>query len=233
MPTVRASAKSRKPVEVDARREQALSGWLSAIAASGWRGATLETAAEAAGMTAREVTIALGDRFDALAALQDNVAKESALGAAAGESVRERLFDGMMQGFDLLQANRDAVLAVWRSRDPGVAALLAGRAGLHVRRLAVASGMRLDGLKGHARLLALAALGFQAFSAWRDDDSADMSRTMAELDRLLDRAEQAETKGLSPDLLGLPGVTALFDRLRLRGGRGGRALPPSPDPSAE
>ncbi|MCP5768287.1 hypothetical protein NL347_29095, partial [Klebsiella pneumoniae] len=73
---------------------------------------------------------------------------EVALGAAAGGSVRERLFDGIMQGFDQLQANRGAVLAIRASRDPGVAALVAGRAGLHLRRLARASGMRVDGVHG-------------------------------------------------------------------------------------
>ena len=226
---------------MDPRREQALEGWLSAISDAGWRKATLEGAAAASGLSPAELIAALGDRFDALAAFQDRVAQEAALGCAGGSAVRERLFDGMMQAFDLLQAHRGAVLALARSRDPGVAALVAGRAGLHVRRLALAAGMNLSGVKGHLRLVALSALCWQAFAAWRTDDSADMASTMAELDRLLARAERAETEGLSPDLLGLPGLTALFDRLRLprlfqserQGGRGDPVPPPSPGPSAE
>jgi hypothetical protein len=226
---------------MDSRRDQALDGWLSAISDAGWRKATLEGAAAASGLTPADLIAALGDRFDALAAFQDRVAQEAALGCASGSAVRERLFDGMMQGFDLLQAHRGAVLALARSRDPGVAALVAGRAGLHVRRLASAAGMNLSGVKGHLRLVALSALCWQAFAAWRADDTADMAGTMAELDGLLGRAERAETEGLSPDLLGLPGLTALFDRLRLprilrpvrQDGRGDPVPPPSPGPSAE
>lgn len=220
---------------MEGRRTKALGGWLAAIATSGWRKATLEGAAEAAGMAPQDILAAIGDRFDALAALQDKVAEAAALGAAAGQSVRERLFDGIMQGFDQLQANRAAVQAVRGSRDPGVAALVVGRAGLHLRRLAFAAGIDVRGLRGHLRMAAFAALALKAFQAWIRDDSPDMAGTMAELDRLLGRAERAELEGLSPDLLGLPGLTGLFDRLRpaLRHGRGDQVPPPSPGPSGE
>ncbi len=226
---------------MDTHREQALEGWLAAISDAGWRKATLEAAAAASGLEPSELIAALGDRFDALAAFQDRVAQEAALGCASGSNVRERLFGGMMQGFDLLQAHRGAVLALARSRDPGVAALVAGRAGLNVRRLALAAGMDVSGVKGHLRLAALASICWQAFTAWREDNSADMAGTMAGLDRLLASAERAETEGFSPDLLGLPGLTALFDRLRLprllrpgqRSGRDDQVLPPSPGPSAK
>jgi hypothetical protein len=125
------------------------------------------------------------------------------------------------------------VLAIWGSRDPGVLVLLAGRGGLHVRRLAQAAGMAIDGPRGQLRLAGLAALIAQAFAAWRRDDSADMAATMAELDRLLERAERAETEGLSPDLVGLPGLSALVSRLPWRRGSGDPAPPPSADPGAE
>lgn len=215
--------------------ERALAGWLAEIAASGWRKARLEGAAEAAGMAPQDILTALGDKFDALAAYQDKVAREAALGAASGQSVRERLFDGMMQGFDQLQANRAAVLAIRSSRDPGVAALVAGRAGLQLRRLALAAGVNTSGVRGYLRLAAFSALALKALQAWAGDESPDMSGTMAELDRLLGRAERAALEGLSPDLLGLPGVTALFDRLRPgpRRGRADPVPPPSPGPSAE
>jgi hypothetical protein len=212
----------------------ALAGWLSAIGEKGWRRATLEDAARHAGLTPADVRAAAGDRVDALAALQDHVAAEAATGAAEAQgSVRDRLFDGLMRGFDAAQANRAAVLAIWASRDPGVLLLLAGRGGLHVRRLAQAAGADIGGPRGQLRLAALAALIAQAFAAWRRDDSADMSATMAELDRLLERAERAETEGLSPDLIGLPGLSSLVSRLAGSRGSGDRAPPPSAGPAAE
>ncbi len=156
---------------------------------------------------------AAGDKFDALAAFQEHVATEATNGARGSGSTRERLFDGLMQGFDALQAERAAVLAVWKSRDPGVAALIAGRAGWQLRRLATAAGVDVSGVRGQVRLAALAALALKAFGTWRQDEAADMSGTMAELDRLLDKAERAETQGLSADLIGLPGLSSLGDRL--------------------
>jgi ubiquinone biosynthesis protein COQ9 len=213
---------------------QALSGWLAAIGEMGWRRAGLADAARISGLSADDIRARLGDRVDALVALQDRVAAEAAAGAAEAQgSVRDRLFDGLMRGFDAAQADRAAVLAIWASRDPGVLLLLGGRGGLHVRRLAQSAGIDVAGPRGQLRLAALGALIAQAFAAWRRDDSADMSATMAELDRLLERAERAETEGVSPDLLGLPGLSSLFNRLRMSRGSGDPAPPPSADPAAE
>lgn len=207
--------------------------WLAAIASQGWRGATIDEAAVLSGLAADDIRAA-GDRFDALAAFQDRVAAEASAGASdSAGSVRDRLFDGLMRGFDCAQTWRAAVLAIWSSRDPGVALLLSGRAGLHVRRLALAAGIDVSGPRGQLRLAGLAGLIAQAFTAWRRDDSADMAATMAELDRLLERAERAETEGLSPDLVGLPGLSSLFSRLPWRRGSGDRALPPSGGPELE
>ena len=139
-----------------------------------------------------------------------------------------------MRGFDTLQVNRAAVLAIWRSRDPGVALLLGSRAGLHVRALAQAAGANVSGVRGQLRIAALGALCLQAFRSWTADESADMSATMAELDRLLERAEKAELEGVTPDLIGLPGLTSVLSRLPFgrRRGNGDPVPPPSPDPQA-
>lgn len=207
--------------------------WLAAIGEVGWRKASVDEVAAATGMTAEAAKRLGGDRIDVLVALQDRVAAEAASGAAeAGGSVRDRLFDGLMRGFDALQANRAAVLAIWRSRDPGVALLLGSRAGLHVRALAQAAGVDVSGVRGRLRVAALGALCLQAFRGWAADESADMSATMAELDRLLDRAEKAELDGVSPDLVGLPGLTSLLNRFPFghRRGNGDPVPPPSPDP---
>lgn len=215
------------------RTSRAVDAWMSAIAAHGWRGATLEQVALGSGLAADDLRAA-GDRIDALAAFQDRVAAEAAVGASeSGGSVRDRLFDGLMRGFDCAQAQRAAVVAIWSSRDPGVALLLSGRAGLHVRRLAIAAGVDVSGLRGQLRLAGLAGLVAQAFAAWRRDESADMAATMAELDRLLERAERAETEGVSPDLIGLPGLSSLVSRLPWQRGSGDRAHQPSGDPAPE
>jgi hypothetical protein len=211
----------------------AVDAWLGAVAREGWHGASLDSAAAGSGLPAAEIMARGGDRMDAALALADFAAREAAVGAAGPGPVRERLFDGLMRGLDALQARRDAVLAIAAARDPGLLLLLAARSGPAIRRLAAAAGMGLDGIRGQLRLAALSALAARLFAAWQQDESPDMAASMAELDRLLARAERAETEGLNPDLIGLPGLRSLVDRLPWRAGRGDRDPPPSPDPAAE
>ncbi|MFN3370028.1 MAG: hypothetical protein ACK4Z0_00685 [Sphingomonadaceae bacterium] len=196
-------------------RQEAVRAWMRAIAAKGWHGATVRDAAEGSpDLAAADLVEALADKLDALAALFDQAAARAAQTAAAADGVREALFDGVMAGFDVLQPHRDGLLAIRAARDPGVALLLAGRAGPAVRRLASAAGMGTTRLADQVRLAALTALIGRAAATWLDDDSPDMAATMAELDRLLARAERAATEGPSLDLLGLPGLSRLFDRFR-------------------
>lgn len=221
---------------LSASHQAAAAAWLHAIAAHGWRDVSIDLAASESGIDAQALISVVGDKFDAVAAFQDRIAAESARGAAGAGTVRERLFDGLMRGFDALQENRATALALWDSRDPGLAAFVLARARAGFRRLAGAAGISVDGIRGELRLAALGMLVARAFAAWRADDSADMAATMAELDRLLARAERAETEGLSPELLGLPGLRSLFDRLPGFGSRSGpddQAPRSSPDPSAE
>lgn len=208
----------------ESAKERALAGWMEAIAAAGWASATADRAAAAAGIDGTALKATLGDRFAALAFFQDQVADAAVEAAAnagnigdtggAGGDARARLFDGFMAGFDLLQERRAAVLAIWKARGPSIAVLVGGRIRLDLRRLALAAGVETRSLRGRARSLALALICWRAFQAWLVDDSPDMALTMAALDRLLDKAERAERQGLSPDLLGLPGLSALCGRLR-------------------
>lgn len=52
-----------------------------------------------------------------------------------------------------------------------------------------AAGVSPDGLFGYARIQGLKMVLACALKAWIDDDSADLAKTMAALDRALERAE--------------------------------------------
>lgn len=202
-----------------------VAAWLAVVARAGWQGATLAATAAEAGRPEAEVAAELGDGFDALAAFLDQVGSAAvAAAAAASGPVRDRLFDGIMAGFDTLAPHRAAVEALVTSRDPGVWALAAARAGPAIRRLASAAGVDVTGLAGPARVAALAALAARAFHVWRRDQSPDMAATMAELDRLLARAADLAEAG--PAAL----IRRLFPAFP---GRRDRAPGPAPDPAAE
>ena len=60
-----------------------------------------------------------------------------------------------------------------------------------------AAGLQTTGLKGAVRVAGLSGLYIKTLWVWRDDDSPDMAKTMAALDKNLTRAERmASTFGL-------------------------------------
>lgn len=206
-----------------ASMDRAIDAWMMAIADHGWHGASIALAAQATGLRRADIATVVGDRHDALAALMQRADLAAFAGATNDGPVRERLFDGLMAGLDIVQAHRRAVLAVAEARDPGVGLLLAARTPAFLRRIADAAGIDARGPRGAARMAGLMALVVALVREWRQDDSADMAATMAGLDRLLERAEKAETEGLSLSLLGLPAFPYPFRR----------APAPAPGPEPE
>ena len=105
---------------------------------------------------------------------------------------RERIFDVIMRRFDALQANREGVLALLRALpfDPGTALLLGAATRGSMGWMLEAAGLSASGLRGRLMAQGLVAVWLYTLRAWTQDDSPDLSGTMAALDRALARAEQ-------------------------------------------
>ncbi len=164
-------------------------------AEGGWAGVTIAAAAEHAGVALGDALLFAPTRAHLLAKFLDRLdaANLKGVDASAGEgSARDRLFDVLMRRFDLLNQRRDAVRAVIAGvpRDPPSAAMLACRVGRSAAALLGAAGISADGLIGFARIQGLKAVMACALRAWMNDDSADMAKTMAALDKALARAER-------------------------------------------
>jgi AcrR family transcriptional regulator len=111
-----------------------------------------------------------------------------------GESARERLFDIVMERFDLLNDDRDAVIDIMRSYrfDPVRGAIALPYVAKSMARMLELAEIECEGWRGCLKVTALSALYLDvAMRVWSKDDSPDMTRTMAALDRALERAEQA------------------------------------------
>ncbi|MBF0391622.1 MAG: TetR/AcrR family transcriptional regulator [Alphaproteobacteria bacterium] len=107
------------------------------------------------------------------------------------ESPRDRLFEVMMRRFDALQPRREAVRRLLRD-GPGDLRLLYSRATAWPRTLALmleTAGISTSGASGLLRVEGLAGIHLAVLRTWLRDDTADMARTMAELDKQLRRAE--------------------------------------------
>lgn len=123
------------------------------------------------------------------------IADQAALTHGPGEedSVRDRLFESLMRRLDVLQAHRAGVLALLRSLpfEPATAVLLAAATGRSMAWLLEDAGASAAGPLGRLRTKALVGVWLWTVNAWQRDESADLSTTMATLDRALARAERA------------------------------------------
>lgn len=123
------------------------------------------------------------------------MADQAALASGSGEpSPRERLFDMVMSRFDALQQHRAGILQLLRAlrTDPATSLLLYTATLRSMKWLLDGAGIPSTGAVGALRVHGLMALWLYALRAWEKDESADLSATMAAVDRGLDRAIQAE-----------------------------------------
>lgn len=107
----------------------------------------------------------------------------------AGEPARERLFDVLMRRFEALAPHKAAVRSLARSarRNPPLALALNGLALRSQAWMLNAADISTSGLTGALRAQGMACLYADVLRVWIDDDDPGLARTMAALDRALER----------------------------------------------
>ena len=161
----------------------------------GWEHVTLAEIAEAAGFERLEIHDDFADKTDILIAygrLLDRKVLEAVGESASEESPRERLFDLLMERFDLLNEDRDAIVSILCSFKlaPKEAVISLPHLGRSMSWMLEAAGVSTDGISGAVKVAGLTGLYLNLLRCWREDKSPDMSKTMAALDRDLGRAER-------------------------------------------
>ena len=106
-----------------------------------------------------------------------------------GETARERLFEVIMNRFDILAPYKSALKSIRKGTAPDPAQMRAILSSQFW--MLEAAGINTEGARGAARVAGLAPLYASVFSVWLDDDDPGLARTMARLDRRLKRAEAA------------------------------------------
>lgn len=109
------------------------------------------------------------------------------------DTPRDRLFEVLMRRFDQLQARRRGMVAILRdvALDPVSVLCALPQFGLSLGWMLEAAGISSAGPLGALRVKGLAVVYLGTLRVWLDDETADMARTMAALDKNLMRAEQA------------------------------------------
>lgn len=186
---------------------------LSLVATTGWLNLSLGAVAQEAGLGLAELYRQYPSKLALLRgfAARIDAAMLAALGpGGSGEgSAKDKLFEALMARFDALAPYKEAVRMLSRDlpRDP-VAALCFAESGLAKGLDWALASAQLDaaGWRGALRRKILGAIYLDTLRVWLMDDTADLSRTMAHLDKRLGLAE-----GLLSNQGSLRGV---FSRLR-------------------
>ena len=176
-------------------------------ALGGWRNVTLYDIARESSLEVAEVVAAVGSRSGIIAAIAERA--DTAMLSAIDddwpdEAVRDRLFTLLIARFDHLKPHREGLRAVLASlpADPmGALTLMAGPGQRSMRLALESAGVSTAGLGGALRMKALGLAYARTFRSFLDDDSDDLSKTMAALDKALaglDRLAGRFRRGRSP-----------------------------------
>ena len=168
---------------------------LTLAASRGWSRVGLGDIAEAAEVSLAELRAEFSSKSAIVAAYAAAIDREVLAvrdPEMAGRPATERLFDVLMKRFDLLNAHKDGVGAIMRSCPSDPEAILCGPLVLRrsMRWMLEAADLSSAGLQGGLRVKALSALYLSMLPVWLRDDSEDMARTMAVLDRRLRRLDR-------------------------------------------
>ena len=114
-------------------------------------------------------------------------------GELADESPRERLFDILMRRLEAMAPYREGVreAAAWLRRQPAAAFAMNQVVITSMRFMLEAAGIEVEGAASIVKLQGLALAWARVLRVWLDDEEPALSKTMAELDRVLTRGERA------------------------------------------
>lgn len=166
------------------------------VAERGWRGFRFTELARRAGVPLARVYAELPDRaalVRVLARRLDERMLEIRVDELEELSPRERVFELVMRRLDAMAPYKPGLRALSRRATGEPELLLAGLCNLArlTDRLLDAAEVEDGPLARAAARNALAAIYARVFAVWLDDDTPDLARTLAELDRRLQQAETA------------------------------------------
>ncbi len=162
----------------------------------GWEYTTLRDIARETALSAAELYDIIDDKNDVLVLLGRMIDRQVAQGVSFQNdettTPRERLFDLLMDRYEVLNDYRDGLMAILESfkYDPKQAIISMPHLCRSMSWMLELSGIETNGVKGAIKVTGISAIYLKVLKDWKDDDSADLSKTMASLDKALERAEQ-------------------------------------------
>lgn len=167
---------------------------LQLIEAMGWAGFTLVDLSQSAQVSLPEIYSTFPTKESVIEALSTRVDRE-VLGQISpsdfSQSPKDRLFEILMLRFETLSAHKRVIQSMWDGSiiDP-LSILPTLPKGLHsVKWMLDVSGHDTTGVCGAIKIKVFAFLYLSVISDWLNDDSEDLVKTMASLDKMISRIE--------------------------------------------
>ncbi len=167
---------------------------LALAAERGWRRSSLREIAGAAGVSLTDLRRHYPSKGAILAAFFDRVDHDMLAAVEPeleSEPARDRLFEVIMRRFDAMKPHKQGVRAILRdcACDPCLGLWASCRLRRSLSWILEAAGLDSTGLRGLVRIKGLGLVYLPTLRVWLNDDSEDMARTMADLDRRLGRLD--------------------------------------------
>ena len=168
---------------------------LELSASLGWSNISLSDVAEKAGISLAELHDHFDDKSDILVALGRMIDRSvlENMGAPDPEgSVRDALIDVMMERFDALNGYRDGIIAILKDFRfaPQEALMSCPHLFRSMGWMLEAAGVDTNGVRGCMKIMGLTAVYLKVLKVWKEDDSPDLGKVMAALDKDLGQAER-------------------------------------------
>jgi AcrR family transcriptional regulator len=173
-------------------REKAVDALMTLAAQRPWADISLADVAAESGLSLAQFRDAFPSKGAILGAFSrriDRIVLDGTTGDLDGEAVKDRLFDVLMRRFDAMKPYKAALDSVnaWAMRDPLALAELNRLAVNSLRFMLEAAGESSEGPLGSLKLQGLAVAWTRVFHVWLADESEDLAKTMAALDKELER----------------------------------------------
>lgn len=167
---------------------------LQQAAELGWVHVTLKDIADGAKVSLADMHDHFEDKFDILAGLGRMIDRKTLEGLSKSvheESERDRLFDILMDRFEALNEHRAGIVSIVKSfkMDPKQAIISLPHLCRSMCWMLESAGISTFGIKGALKVAGLSGLYLKTLRVWADDESPDLSKTMAALDNDLGRIE--------------------------------------------
>ena len=177
-------------------RNQLFDQFSKAVLDRGWRSLSCADIATDAGFEVKQAFVAFPNRYAYVTELIRRIDRsmlEVYDVEMKDEPARDRLFDVIMARFEAMQDHRDVIVALTHATrtDPLLSLHLMGLSRLTADWFLEVARISPVGVRGIMRSKGALAAYARAFRVWLDDDSEDLSRTMAALDKFLKTGEKA------------------------------------------